>query len=146
MAKSAIMVGPWGGSGGDAFDDGWNNGGVSNLTIYYDGMLRGIKVAYGNGTNKLHGSEVGSTQKIDFSSSAATTADIAVVVGCHSAFSGDPNNEGIVALGAVASTVPYTVPTSQNGDVYRPQVIGFFGSSGTCLDRLGLYLSNSATL
>ena len=55
-----MIVGPWGGQGGTAFDDGWRNGGVSKLTIYYSAnILQGFRVDYGDSSSKLHGASKG---------------------------------------------------------------------------------------
>ncbi|KAI5071008.1 hypothetical protein GOP47_0013259 [Adiantum capillus-veneris] len=65
--SSAVKAGPWGGDGGDAFDDGWDNGGVSKLTIYYQpSLLSDIHVAYGNGTTMHHGGTLGIKKEVIF--------------------------------------------------------------------------------
>nr|BAC55268.1 Jacalin-related lectin [Phlebodium aureum] len=140
--SEVAKLGPWGGSGGDSFDDGSDNGGVVKLTIYYSStMVNGLQVVYGNGTTKLHGWANGQTKEIDVSSSAAL--DVSITVGTNSVFSGDPNRKGVLALGFTTSEAPSPVPSNVNGTTYRPlQVLGFFGNSGDRVDRLGLYVSD----
>nr|BAC55269.1 Jacalin-related lectin [Phlebodium aureum] len=141
-SSEVAKLGPWGGSGGDSFDDGSDNGGVVKLTIYYSStMVNGFQVVYGNGTTNLRGRATGQTKEIDVTSSA--TLDVSITVGSNSVFSGDPNHLGVLALGFATSEAPSPVPSNVNGNNYRPlQVLGFFGNSGDRLDRLGLYVPN----
>lgn len=144
-SDSAVILGPWGGAGGNAFDDGWNNSGVSRVTIYYTEIVRGLEVVYGNGSTKLHGSRVGTAHQIQFNPATGALqalTDISITVAPDSGyFSGDPNNIGVVAVGLSSSAVTH-FPSGRNGRIVRPQILGFFGSAGTNIDRLGVYVSN----
>ncbi|KAI5069279.1 hypothetical protein GOP47_0015580 [Adiantum capillus-veneris] len=61
-SKNPAVLGPWGGSGGAAFDDGYSTGGIKRVTLYYmDDYLRGLEVVYGKGTTVMHGARVGTS-------------------------------------------------------------------------------------
>lgn len=136
-----VVLGPWGGPGGQAFDDGWSNSGISKVVIYHLNYLRGLRVHYANGKTILHGGAVGTSVEIDATSKGLT--DIIVSIGRNQHFSG---NFGVVALGfsaSTATTLPSTPSNAEDVVTYHPRILGFFGrASAGAIDQLGVYVSN----
>ncbi|MFS7974418.1 putative jacalin-like lectin domain-containing protein [Helianthus anomalus] len=132
MDKSK-QLGPWGGNGGDEWEDGAHNG-VREITLVYGSCIDSIRVTYDNNGKPFlaekHGGFGGTKTaqiKLQF------PEEILVSVSGH--YCRVTNKRTLGPFGVEEGT-PFNFST--NGG----RIVGFYGRSGWFLDSLGFYLSS----
>ncbi|KAL9335768.1 hypothetical protein Peur_072949 [Populus x canadensis] len=144
--KSTILVGPWGGNGGDSWDDGIYHG-VREITIVYDQCIDSIQVVYDkNGkpiTAENHGGVGGSRAaeiKLQYPEEYLTSVSGHY---CPVVYGGSPvirslafsSNKRTFGPFGVEEGTPFTL--SMDG----ASIVGFKGRGGWYLDAIGFRLS-----
>ncbi|KAL0429885.1 UNVERIFIED_CONTAM: Jacalin-related lectin 19 [Sesamum radiatum] len=146
--KKAIVVGPWGGHGGTAWDDG-SYSGVRQITLVYARCIDSIRVVYDkNGTPVLgekHGGVGGNTTaqiKLQFPEEFLTT----VTGHCSPVvYGGSPvirsltfkSNRRTFGPFGVEEGVPFSFPMEGG------QIVGFKGRAGWYLDAIGFHITRA---
>ncbi|KAL2234786.1 jacalin-related lectin 19-like [Sesamum indicum] len=146
--KKAIVVGPWGGNGGTAWDDG-SYSGVREITLVYARCIDSIRVVYDkNGvpvSGEKHGGVGGNTTaqiKLKFPEEFLTTVTghcSPVVCG------GSPvirsltfkSNRRTFGPFGVEEGVPFSFPMEGG------QIVGFKGRAGWYLDAIGFHIARA---
>lgn len=144
--KSTILVGPWGGNGGNSWDDGIYHG-VREITIVYDQCIDSIQVVYDkNGkpiTAENHGGVGGSRTaeiKLQYPEEYLTSVSGHY---CPVVYGGSPvirslafsSNKRTFGPFGVEEGTPFTL--SMDG----ASIVGFKGRGGWYLDAIGFRLS-----
>ncbi|XP_062222919.1 jacalin-related lectin 3-like isoform X3 [Phragmites australis] len=143
--KSAKTVGPWGGLGGDPWDDGVNSA-VRQIIITHDAAIDSIKIEYdlkGNSVwSEKHGTGNGDSKtdqvKLDYPQEVLTS-----ISGCY----------GAVGTSVVIRSLTFESNCSKYGPfgteqgtffslpVSSGKIVGFHGRSGSCLHSIGCHLN-----
>ncbi|KAI3786149.1 hypothetical protein L1987_45280 [Smallanthus sonchifolius] len=146
MDKS-ILMGPWGGNGGDEWDDGVHNG-VREINLVYGSCIDSIRVTYDNNGKPFlaekHGGIGGSKSaqiKLQF------PEEILVSVSGHSCrviYGGHPVIRSLTFKTNKRTYGPFGVEegTPFNFMTNGGRIVGFYGRSGWFLDSLGICLSS----
>ncbi|WCJ39614.1 Jacalin-related lectin 19 [Euphorbia peplus] len=148
VKKKSILVGPWGGNGGNPWDDGIYNG-VREITILYDRCIDSIQLVYDkNGkpvTSEKHGG-IGGTKsteiKLQFPEEFLVSAS-----GHYSpvVYGGSPVIRSITFKSNKRTFGPYGfeegTPFTLSMD--GCSIVGFMGRGGWYLDAIGFRLSRS---
>ncbi|KAL3528657.1 hypothetical protein ACH5RR_007979 [Cinchona calisaya] len=146
--KKSIAVGPWGGNGGTAWDDGSYNG-VREIKLVYHLCIDSMRVVYDkNGkpfTAEKHGGAGGnitSEIKLQFPEEflASVSGYISPVI-----YGGSPvirsltfkSNKRTFGPFGVEEGTPFSLP------IEGGQIVGFKGRSGWHLDSLGFHLARA---
>ncbi|XP_065866970.1 jacalin-related lectin 19 [Euphorbia lathyris] len=146
--KKSILVGPWGGNGGAAWDDGIYNG-VREITLLYDRCIDSIQLVYDkNGkpvTSEKHGGAGGSKRaeiKLQFPEEFLVSASGYY---CPVVHGGSPVIRSITFKSNKRTFGPYGfeegTPFTLSMD--GGSIVGFMGRGGWFLDAIGFRLSRS---
>nr|XP_043614492.1 jacalin-related lectin 19-like [Erigeron canadensis] len=142
MVKS-IPLGPWGGNGGNSWDDGVHSG-IRDITLVYSSCIDSIRVTYdSNGkpfAAKKHGGMGGTKSaqiKLKYPEEFLISVSghcSPVVYGCGPvvrALTFKSNKRTFGPFGVEEGT-PFSFLTNES------HIVGFYGKSGWFLDSLGL--------
>ncbi|GMN69272.1 hypothetical protein TIFTF001_038324 [Ficus carica] len=144
VTSQTVVVGPWGGPGGDAWDDGIHTG-IQNIILQFGDAVDSIQVDYDvNGDRSArphHGGSANRSEAIKL----APEEYIVKVSGYVGPFTGFPSDvirsltftTNLKTYGpfGVEKGTPFSLP------INRGLVVGFTGRSGRLLDAIGVRLS-----
>ncbi|KAG4124874.1 hypothetical protein ERO13_D10G064300v2 [Gossypium hirsutum] len=143
--KMSVVVGPWGGNGGAAWDDGIYNG-VREITLVYDRCIDSIRVVYDkNGkpvTAEKHGG-VGGNKTAEIKLKFPEEFLISVTgYYCPVVYDGSPVIRSLTFKSNRRTFGPYGVEegTPFAFSVEGARVAGFNGRSGWYVDSIGFRL------
>ncbi|KAJ0537101.1 putative jacalin-like lectin domain-containing protein [Helianthus annuus] len=137
-----LLLGPWGGNGGDEWDDGVHTG-VREITLVYGSCIDSIRVTYDNYGKPFlaakHGG-IGGTDQIG-------SDEILVSVSghyCPVVYGGSPVIRSLTFKSNKRTFGPFGVEegTPFNFFTNGGHIVGFNGRSGWFLDSLGFRLSS----
>ncbi|KAI3521444.1 hypothetical protein L1887_10910 [Cichorium endivia] len=145
MEKS-IQLGPWGGNGGNYWDDGFHSG-IREINLVYGSCIDSICVTYDKFGKPFPAEKHGGTGgtkaaqiKLQF------PEEVLISVSgyyCPVVYGGGPvirsltfkSNQRTFGPFGVEEGTPFKLPTNEGG------VVGFYGRVGWFLDSIGVYLS-----
>ncbi|GMN37065.1 hypothetical protein TIFTF001_006514 [Ficus carica] len=144
--NKSIVVGPWGGNGGNSWDDGTYNG-VREITLVYDRCIDSISVVYDkNGepfTAEKHGGNGGTRTaqiKLEYPEEYLVS-----VSGhhCPVVYGGSPVIRSLTLKSNKRTFGPYGVEegTPFSFPIEGGFIVGFKGRNGWYLDAIGLRMS-----
>ncbi|KAB2007992.1 hypothetical protein ES319_D10G067800v1 [Gossypium barbadense] len=143
--KMSVVVGPWGGNGGAAWDDGIYNG-VREITLVYDRCIDSIRVVYDkNGkpvTAEKHGG-VGGNKTAEIKLKFPEEFLISVTgYYCPVVYGGSPVIRSLTFKSNRRTFGPYGVEegTPFAFSVEGARIAGFNGRSGWYVDSIGFRL------
>ncbi|XP_059638060.1 agglutinin-like [Cornus florida] len=139
--EESVALGPYGGSGGEKWDDGTYNT-IRELVIYSGEEIYSIQVVYddieGKPVSKLrHGGNGGfpNMVKLDY-----PTEYLVSISGCHSSVS--PVVNSLTFQSNIKQYGPYGKEggTRFESRLDSGKIVGFFGNKGNVLDSIGVYI------
>ncbi|KAL8250106.1 hypothetical protein R6Q59_033799 [Mikania micrantha] len=143
----SILLGPWGGNGGDEWDDGVHSG-VKEITLVYGSCIHSIQLTYdNNGKHFLaekHG-HIGGTKSAQIKLQFPDEILISVSGHyCPIVYGGSPVIRSLTFKTNKRTFGPFGVEegTPFNFMTNGGHIVGFAGKSGWFLDSLKFYLSS----
>ncbi|KAD0566090.1 hypothetical protein E3N88_44063 [Mikania micrantha] len=148
LRDNGILLGPWGGNGGDIWEDGVHSG-VRDITLVYGDCIDSILVTYDNNGKPVlgekHGGISGSKRaqiKLQF------PEEILISVSgryCPVVYGGSPVIRSLTFKSNKRTFGPFGIEegTPFNFLANGGHIVGFYGRSGWFLDSLGFCLSTT---
>jgi len=147
--KNSMRVGPWGGLGGDPWDDGINSG-VRQIIISHGAAIYSKQFEYDlRGSlvwSEKHGTSGGSSKtdqvKLNYPEEVLTS-----ISGCYGALGASVVIRSLTFESNCSKYGPFGTEqgTSFSLPVFTGKIVGFHGRSGTCLHSIGCHLNKENT-
>lgn len=143
--KNFTTVGPWGGLGGDPWDDGVNSA-VRQIIITHGAAIDSMQIEYdlkgGSVWSEKHGTSNGSSKtdhvKLDYPQEVLTS-----ISGCYGAVGASVVLRSLTFESNCSKYGPFGTEqgTSFSLPVSGGTIVGFHGRSGSCLHSIGCHLN-----